>query len=218
MAYKKCMQCGVVKPEKQFKIKYSLADGTPQRSKFCRQCEADTKLFNDLSAAGQLTEQQQGILSKFRTIFLLLERQGLSTPMSRSRKAPQQSVSARLEELGDIVGMSTESQVAAKPMSTPLVEASADITPDAAAQLNAWLVEDFSVWYAKNYEPDYLASVIYPTLKATYRPEVGWDDEAMLPLYDDTCKQQLDTISDRFWDYEDWYHAQKAQKESTDEG
>ena len=44
---------------------------------------------------------------------------------------------------------------------------------------------------------------MYESLKAKYRPQLGYDSERGLPIYDDTFKDVLNQILRRFDDYED---------------
>lgn len=69
--------------------------------------------------------------------------------------------------------------------------------------LNIWLTQDQTEWIEKGLSPEYLQEVVYEALKAKYRPQLGYDTERGLPIYDDTFKDVLNEILRRFDDYED---------------
>ena len=72
--------------------------------------------------------------------------------------------------------------------------------PEVPAELSRWLTEPLTE------EPEYYQDEVYEQLKAKYRPKTKIDKDTMLPIYDDTYKPVLDSILERFDDYEDKYY------------
>ena len=70
------------------------------------------------------------------------------------------------------------------------------------------LDQDPSEWVEKGLSPEYLQETVYESLKAKYRPQLGYDSERGLPIYDDTFKDVLNQILRRFDDYEDSMEAE----------
>lgn len=230
--YKKCAQCGCVKLEDDFKIKYTRTDGTKLRNPYCRLCEEDTRNYRALTKlldAHCISLGQEQQLAKYVEVFRLLESQGLSTPLSRKsgdktsseriRINPEQ----RLESLMQRYSTGTATPVAAvQQPSDAATQAPSEVmvpvdTTDVPEGLQQWLTGSFDEWYEKLFTPEYLNESVYPTLKSAYRKEIGWNAVTLTPEYDDTYKDVLNRISDRFWDYEDWYREYtKDTERSTD--
>lgn len=228
--YKKCAQCGCVKPEDDFKIKYTRTDGTKLRNPYCRLCEEDTRNYRALTKlldAHCISLGQEQQLAKYVEVFRLLESQGLSTPLSRKSgdKASSERIrinpEQRLESLMQRYGVTT-SVPTAQHCSNAATQATSDVTEgidttDVPEGLQQWLTGSFDEWYEKLFTPEYLNESVYPTLKSAYRKEIGWNAVTLTPEYDDTYKDVLNRISDRFWDYEDWYREHiKDTERSTD--
>ena len=72
--------------------------------------------------------------------------------------------------------------------------------PDIPAELSRWLTEPLTE------EPEYYQDEVYEQLKAKFRPKTKIDPDTMLPVYDDTYKPILDSILERFDNYEDTYY------------
>ena len=250
--YKKCLQCGCILPLDSFKIKRTRADGTKARSRYCRECEVDTRnylaLIDQQETTG-LMPMQERELAKLNQVFAMLEKQGLSTPLSRTPAVQPTNKPNHLDALMEHYGndanayqqktpatvVQLPSNVTPKAIST-ISEASAivcsmagiectqgtvntitepEIPADTPADLKMWLETPFETWREQSLTPEYLNEIVYPTLKAQYRPETGWDAVKLVQTYDDTYKQVLNQISQRFWDYEDWFIAEKN-KNTTD--
>lgn len=250
--YKKCLQCGCILPLDSFKIKRTRADGTKARSRYCRECEVDTRnylaLIDQQETTG-LMPMQERELAKLNQVFAMLEKQGLSTPLSRTPAVQPTNKPNHLDALMEHYGNDAEiyqqntpapvvqlpSNVTPKAIST-ISEASAivgsmagiectpgteniitepEIPADTPEDLKTWLETPFETWREQSLTPEYLNEIVYPTLKAQYRPETGWDAVKLVQTYDDTYKQVLNQISQRFWDYEDWFIAEKN-KNTTD--
>lgn len=230
--YKKCAQCGCVKLEDDFKIKYTRTDGTKLRNPYCRLCEEDTRNYRALTKlldAHCISLGQEQQLAKYVEVFRLLESQGLSTPLSRKSgdKANTERIrinpEQRLESLMQRYSTGTATPVSAVQQPSDAAtqapsEATVPVdTTDVPEGLQQWLTGSFDEWYEKLFTPEYLNESVYPTLKSAYRKEIGWNAVTLTPEYDDTYKDVLNRISDRFWDYEDWYREHtKDTERSTD--
>lgn len=225
IAYKKCAQCGCVKTEDDFKIKYKRTDGSNLRNRYCRDCEEDTRNYlalNNLLETHTISAAQEKQLMQYIEAFRILEKQGLSTPLSRNkasttRKQRRSSlpIDMQLAELTEMVEQWVDTEQPVEDEG-PAITTQTPLAPfgdDVPADLQQWLDGSYEEWKDK-YEPGYLNDVVYPTLKSVYRKETGWDAVTLTPTYDDTYKAVLNAISDRFWDYEDWYHEQKHKEEN----
>jgi hypothetical protein len=192
---------------------------------------------------------QERELAKLNQVFAMLEKQGLSTPLSRTPAVQPTNKPNHLDALMEHYGSDANayqqktpatvvqlpSNVTPKAIST-ISEASAivgsmagiectpgtgntliepEIPADTPEDLKTWLETPFETWREQSLTPEYLNEIVYPTLKAQYRPETGWDAVKLVQTYDDTYKQVLNQISQRFWDYEDWFIAEKN-KNTTD--
>lgn len=230
--YKKCGQCGQILTLDDFKIKRTRADGSKARSRYCRECEIDTRNYLALvkqQEAGILSPLQESELAKLNRVFAILEKQGLSTPLSRSPAVPTESKkSDHLEAILAQYAQELPAGITPKKLvdSTPVPSGSPEGSPrqvptvdtsDIPEDLGRWLTETFESWREASMTPEYLNDVVYPTLKAQYRPETGWDAVKLVQTYDDTYKAVLNKISDRFWEYEDWWAEQAGKPESSSE-
>ena len=223
MAFKKCQQCGCILPEESFKVKYIRKDESKARANYCRQCELDTKTYYELQAKMDkrtCSVREEEVLHTFVSVFKKQESQGLRTPLSRSANSGR-IAAPRDAHIKELEQRYTETRSAEaelycsniipnKPTKEPVYCPEPDSTvennpieyiPEA---LQPWLTDSFESWYNNTLTPDYVNEVVYPMLKAEFRPEIGVDKVTALPVYDDTYKEILNTISTRFWEYEDW--------------
>ena len=228
--YKKCAQCGCVKLEDDFKIKYTRTDGTKLRNPYCRLCEEDTRNYRALTKlldAHCISLGQEQQLAKYVEVFRLLESQGLSTPLSRKsgdkanteriRINPEQRLESLMQRYGANIPVAAVQQPSDAATQAPSEAMLPVDTTDVPEGLQQWLTGSFDEWYEKLFTPEYLNESVYPTLKSAYRKEIGWNAVTLTPEYDDTYKDVLNRISDRFWDYEDWYREHtKDTERSTD--
>lgn len=231
-AYKKCAQCGFIKDVNDFKIKYTRANGEKSRNRYCRSCEELTHNYNSLmqlKEAGALSALQERELVKMTSAFQVLEKQGLSTPLSRresSTTCTRQTVHSHLENIMEqypeavaprALAATAEAMQLARTIASGTEVPEFTVDTDVPEELTKWLKTPFETWRDKQLVPEYLNDVVYPALKAQYRPEIGWDAVALAPRYDDTYKAVLAQVSDRFWEYEDWYRDNLKQEETDEE-
>lgn len=202
---KRCKQCGMLKDADEYRqYTYSKKNETPGRLSICRQCEAINskykKLKNlllDLQPDDALPSVQADI-ETIEKLFVVLESQGLHTPLSREIAPPPTQITDtdrainRLMEFYDVTA----------PTKTAIVlptESKVDIP----AELQHWLETPMDDWMQQNMSPEFLQETIYESLKAKYRPQIGMDKERFVPIYDDTFKDVLNNILRRFDDYEE---------------
>ena len=73
--------------------------------------------------------------------------------------------------------------------------------PAEVPELSQWLTCELTE------EPEYYLDEVYEDLNKRYRPVKRIDPDTLLPVYDDTNKEILDKILERFTNYEDEYYA-----------
>ncbi len=69
------------------------------------------------------------------------------------------------------------------------------------SELEQWLTKPLTE------DPDYYLDMVYEELKGRYRPVLRVDPETLVPIYDETHKDVLDKILERFNNYEDKYYS-----------
>ena len=76
------------------------------------------------------------------------------------------------------------------------------------AQNKSAIPDDLSTWLTVELvdTPEYYIDEVYEQLIETYRPVLKVDANTLKPIYDDTYKEVLDQILERFCDYEDNYY------------
>jgi hypothetical protein len=193
---KRCKQCGLLKDVEEFRpYTYSKKNETGGRFSTCRSCEAINSKYTKLKATGEDSPE----LMQLEKLFGLLESQGLHTPLSRlqSTEQPKTTVELAVDKLmkfyGDTFG----------PVAKPVVVLPTDTKVDTPKELQQWLTETSDDWVQKGLSPEFLQETIYESLKAKYRPQIGFDQEKFIPIYDDTYKDVLNEILRRFDDYEE---------------
>lgn len=70
-------------------------------------------------------------------------------------------------------------------------------------ELQEWLDKDL-----EGYDPGYLVDDVMNDLSVRFRPS-ELDPVRLVPVYDDTHKEMLDKIRDRFYAYDDEYYARE---------
>jgi hypothetical protein len=134
-----------------------------------------------------LTEQETLELAKIHFLWDEQIKLGLQPP---SREGRRTSLSNELDDM--LAKYSGMAQEVAK--TTPAT------TEQAPYELTRWLTEQLVK------EPDYYLDEVYDDLLAKFRPCIGIDTSTMMPKYDNTHKEILDRILERFNEYEDSYY------------
>lgn len=203
MALKRCKQCGMLKEETCFRpYTHSRGKSEPSRYRICRDCESINTTYRrareqldkgglSLAESSQLSETVSKILQLYRA----LEAKGLQVPEYGVKKKKSAAETA-VDKLLAFYGQQPQEQAR---QSTVDIPTEIDIPDD----LNIWLTQDVNEWIENGLSPEYLQETVYESLKAKYRPQLGYDSERGLPIYDDTFKDVLNQILRRFDDYED---------------
>ncbi len=185
MDVKTCKQCGELKPITQFRRYYGGRRGTYTMCKACERINSREKYLQ--SKRPNLTEMETMELAKIHYLWDEQIKLGLQPP---SREGRRTSLNSELDDmLAKYSGMAKE--VA---QSTPAT------ATQAPYELTRWLTEKLEK------EPDYYLDEVYENLLATFRPCIGINKSTMMPEYDNTHKEILDRILERFNDYEDSYY------------
>lgn len=181
---------------------HSRGKSEPSRYRICRDCESINTTYRrareqldkgglPLAESSQLSETVSKILQLYRA----LEAKGLQVPEYGVKKKKSAAETA-VDKLLAFYGQQPQEQAR---QSTVDIPTEIDIPED----LNIWLTQDVNEWIEKGLSPEYLQETVYESLKAKYRPQLGYDSERGLPIYDDTFKDVLNQILRRFDDYED---------------
>lgn len=228
MALKRCKQCGILKPVDAFRqYTYSKTRELDGRYRICRECESINSSYN--KAIKQLTQlgitdhsdeslsklvcctndiksKAAEIIMRVRSLYTLLESQGHTVPKVGSRnksltsEASQSQTEKSIDKLMAFYGAGDATPKASTQGSTIDPDVPMDEIPE---DLRDWLDGDMNVWVEKNLSPEYLQDMVYESLKAKYRPQIGFDRDKGLPIYDDTYKVILNAILRRFDEYEE---------------
>ena len=176
MTTKVCKQCGELKPQDQFRPYYGGRKGHYNTCKLCEKINSREKY---LARKAVLSAEDQKELQDIHELWSCQVKLGLKPPRAVAREP------LKLDEL---VGKYAE--LASK---IPNI-------PAAPPELIKWLTEPLTA------EPEYYQEGVYTELSDRYRPQLRIDTDTMLPVYDDTYKEVLHMILERFDAYEDKYY------------
>ena len=213
MGLKRCKQCGMLKDETAFRqYSYAKAKGTTGRYRICRDCESINttmrRSMDRLETIGPLTvdtpcetieeaRRLKATVEKISSLYTQLKARGLQIPTIRIREE-RPKAEDMVDHLLEFYGQSPLEQA---------LETTVEKTPETQTaipdDLASWLDGDPQEWAEKGLSPEYLQEVVYESLKAKYRPQLGVDPSKMVPIYDDTYKRELNAILRRFDDYEE---------------
>lgn len=181
---------------------HSRGKSEPSRYRICRDCESINTTYRrarEQIDKGELTVEERNALAdtltKITLLYRALEAKGLQVPEYGVKKKKSAAETA-VDKLLAFYGQQPQEQAR---QSTVDIPTEIDIPED----LNVWLTQDVNEWAEKGLSPEYLQETVYESLKAKYRPQLGYDSERGLPIYDDTFKDVLNRILKRFDDYED---------------
>lgn len=180
MNAKVCKQCGELKPIEQFRKYYG---GRKGHYNTCKMCEKINARYKYLRSKGDTIDyQEESEIHKIEELYDAQRKAGLRPPNVGERKVPL------VDSLDDMI---------AKYNTTPTVPSDKQL--DGPHDLTVWLTCELTE------EPDYYLDEVYEALKAKYRPAQSINTETMQPVYDDTYKDTLDRILERFYAYEEKY-------------
>lgn len=190
MKFRKCRQCGEIKQETEFRQYYGETRTGKERGRYrtCKACESINTRYKYLckkQAKGKASERELQELDKIEQLYDLLRAKGLKPPATRERSTVLSLVDELLEK-----------------HSASVVEIEVDdgeqVIAAAPQELLDWLNADLS-----QYDPAYLQDVVADELIKKYRPQVGVDPNTYKPIYDDTHRDLLNKVLERFDEYED---------------
>lgn len=228
---KRCKQCGILKQAEDFrKYTYSRAKGTEGRYTICKACESINTRYNLLVSRAVYDRTEDGSttfysgdaadiaeIRKIESLYKALEDRGLKTPLSRSRT---KSVISPVDQIFQFYGIAEQTHTAEQPAEKrvapiPKIPTAPEVQNIIPSDLQVWLDQDMQEWIDQELSPEFLQETIYESLKATYRPQIGVDQNTYMPIYDDTYKDMLNSILRRFDEYEEMY---ASIEEETDNG
>lgn len=181
---------------------HSRGKSEPSRYRICRDCESINTTYRrareQYDAGGLPMDESRSLgetIDKISRLYAALEAKGLQVPEYGVKKKKSAAETA-VDKLLAFYGQQPQEQAR---QSTVDIPKEIDIPDD----LKVWLEQDVNEWNEKGLSPEYLQETVYESLKAKYRPQLGYDPERGLPIYDDTFKDVLNQILKRFDDYED---------------
>lgn len=189
MNAKICKQCGELKPIEQFRKYYGGRKGHYNTCKLCEKINARAKYLK--SKGDSMTFQEGAELDKIYKLYEAQRAAGLQPPREGGvRNTPL------VDSLDDMIAkyQTNTSNIIPVPLGASIEQRF--VPADLQLWLNCDLTED----------PDYYLDEVYEELKAKHRPQLRIDTATMQPVYDDTYKDVLETILDRFYKYEDEYY------------
>ena len=181
-----CKQCGELKPIDQFRKYYGGRKGTYKICKFCEKINSREKYLRRKENNDTIADAERIELEKIHTLWEYQRAIGLEPP-----RVNKHSKSPSIEELDKLT---QEYAKRAK---------NVKVNTDAPPELTAWLFRPLTK------TPEYYQDVIYEKLQKKYRPILRIDEETMLPVYDDTYRDILQKILERFDKYEDEYYERR---------
>lgn len=216
--YKRCKQCGILRDPEEFRqYTYSRRYGTQGRYSLCKNCEAinmryrtakqfiatnDARMSDISSVNRELAEAWQNAMTIIKhtdTMYELLKANGRQPavyqdqePVEAAPKPPS------LDAIDTVINFYNTVDPAAPKIPTEIAPISG--VPE---DIKVWLDTDPAEWSTDCLSPEYLQDTIYESLRAKYRPLIGYDPAKGLPLYDDTFKDALNKVLRKFDDYEE---------------
>ena len=186
--FKQCKQCGKMLPISSFRKYYGGRKGT---YKYCLTCERINNREKYLMKKATFTAEETEELEMIHKLWHIQRMNGLQPPHDNRNKA---SVADRVVDL--LADYETTEVAAAQSNEHKAVELESSNAP---ADLTKWLTVELTE------EPDYYQDTVYEQLRDKYRPVIEINQETLMPVYDDTYKDILNQILERFDDYEDNY-------------
>ncbi len=187
MDVKTCKQCGELKPISRYRKYYGGRRGT---YKVCLDCERINSREKYLSSKEMRTAEEEIELTQINKLYECQRAIGLQPPVKHGGRKPLAAdLSSMIQKYSDMAPKIANE--------TPHITAAIASAP---YELARWLTEPLDK------DPDYYLDEVYESLKDAYRPCTGINRDTMMPEYDNTYKDVLERILDRFNDYEDSYY------------
>lgn len=185
MNTKVCKQCGQLKPIEQFRKYYGGRKGHYNTCKLCEKINARCKYLRNKGDINRSNAEHEELL-KIYTLYEAQRAAGLQPPREQSGRSTQ-------------IADSLDNMIASYKPAVAVIEPFGEEPAVAPAELLVWLTCDLTE------EPDYYLDEVYEELKSKYRPTLHIDKATLQPVYDDTYKDILDKVLDRFYKYEEEY-------------
>lgn len=180
MNAKTCRQCGELKPMNQFRQYYG---GRTGHYTTCKQCEKINSRLKYIESKEVMTELERIERDKIYKLYEVQQAAGLRPPRRGGGRSTE-----LVTDLDEMIGKY-------KPVAPPQTD-----WPIVPSELQKWLMCELTE------EPEVYLDQVYESLCEIYRPVKSIDRETMMPIRDDTYKDILDKILQRFCDYEDSYY------------
>lgn len=193
MNTKVCKQCGQLKPIEQFRKYYGGRKGHYNTCKVCEKINARRKY---LVAKGEsINWQEEAELGKINKLYEVQRAAGLQPPREASGRS-----TTLADSLDDMIASYKPAQSCVVLERNELgIWINEPSTHNVPADLLVWLSCELTE------DPDYYLDEVYEELKDKYRPTLRIDKATLKPVYDDTYKDVLDKVLDRFYRYEEDY-------------
>ena len=196
MELKKCKQCGKWKAQDDFRV-YSNRDSYHTKCKKCESLNASRIRLEKKVQSGTATAKDQETLSNIYKLYEVQRGLGLKPPAVTSNAPLSVVVESALAEYSSYSDKALQTGSAAAPTTTAAPNEQATPTDD--SELQEWLTKDLSnIDLAA--DEDYLDNIM-DKLDKKYRPIVGRDEFTLKPIYDETYRDLLNEISERFDKY-----------------
>ena len=182
---RRCKQCGEVKQLSSKFFRPYYGENAKGFYRVCRTCESINNRYKYLTGKGDAaTQADLEEIARIEELYDTLRELGLEPP--RYGAGTSSTVHSVVEEL-----LKRKRQQAAEKKEQFGIEA------DVPTELVEWLTRPLTE------KPEYYEDV-YFKLREKYMPVIGTNPDAT-PKYDETYKEILDQILERFDDYEDNY-------------
>ena len=196
MDLKKCKQCGKWKAQDDFRV-YSNRNSYHTKCKKCESLNASRIRLEKKVQSGAATTKDRETLSNIYKLYEVQRGLGLKPPTVTSNAPLSVVVESALAEYSSYSDKALQAGSAAAPTTTPAPNEQVASTDD--SELQEWLTKDLSnIDLAA--DEDYLDNIM-DKLDKKYRPVVGRDEFTLKPIYDETYKDLLNEISERFDKY-----------------
>ena len=196
MDLKKCKQCGKWKAQDDFRV-YSNRDSYHTKCKKCESLNASRIRLEKKVQSGAATTEDQETLSNIYKLYEVQRGLGLKPPAVTSNAPLSVVVESALAEYSSYNDKALQTGSAAAPTTAAAPNEQATSTDD--SELQEWLTKDLSnIDLAA--DEDYLDNIM-DKLDKKYRPIVGRDEFTLKPIYDETYRDLLNDISERFDKY-----------------
>lgn len=206
---RKCKQCGELKHLQSFRP-YDKNSPDGARYRTCMVCEKINNRYKYLSRkpTDKLTSPLKEEMETIEFLYKTLEEQGLQPPAFGRGVGRVTNVSDTVTQM--IQDRKQVKEAVNKALENAGIDATNSTIISIPHLLDEWLKRDLTVTNInpttqEPYDPEYLQDIMYEQLRLKFRPQLGVDED-MNPVYDDTYKDILNKILQKFDDYEEWYY------------